>query len=459
MRTLPTEIIALLAPFAPLFSRPVWAHARVLVCGAILATGKRTVTAALRAMGLSGEKRFVNYHRVLNRAQWSGLRAARVLLGLLVRAFAPSGEVVLGIDETLERRRGDRIAQKGVYRDAARSSKGFFVKSSGLRWACLMLLAPVSWARRVWALPFLTVLAPSERYHAERGQRHKSLSDWARQMMKRVRRWLPGRTLVLVADQGYAALSFLNACAALRSPVTVVTRLRLDAALYAPAPPSEPGKKPKGRPRKKGERLPTLEEALADPKAAWSGITVARWYSQGARTVEAATGTAVWYHSGLPPVPIRWVLLRDPAGKFKTQALLCTDVTATPERVVNGFVLRWQLETTFQQVRTHLGVETQREWTPLAIARTTPALMGLFSLVTLLADQQAREAGVGLPIRQSAWYAKSRPTFSDAIASVRRQLWRGLNETAFCASGAETDSQKYQQALLEQFTEALCYTA
>jgi hypothetical protein len=228
---MPNQIIAVLAYFAPLFSRSVFASVQVLVIGAILAPGKRTVTSVLRVMGLSQEPQFQRYHRLLNRARWSGLKVAPVLLKLLVGAFAPSGPLILGIDETRQRRRGDKIIQKGIYRDAARSSKSFFVKSSGLRGISLMLLAPIPWAGRTGALPFLTVLAPSERYAKERRKRHKKLTDWARQSLKQVRRWLPERAMIVVADSGSAVLNFLDACSTLQSPVTVITRLGLDAAL------------------------------------------------------------------------------------------------------------------------------------------------------------------------------------------------------------------------------------
>jgi hypothetical protein len=449
---MPTQIIAVLASFAPLFSRRVFAHVQVLVMGAILAPGKRTVTCVLRAMGLHQDRQFQNYHRVLNRAHWSSRKASQILLGLLVRTFAAEGTLLLGIDETLERRQGQKIAAKGIYRDAARSSKSFFVKSSGLRWVSLMLLASIPWTGRTWALPFLSVLAPSEGYDLQRHRRHKRLTDWARQMLKQVRRWLPERPLVLVADSGYAALPFLGACCHLTNPVTVITRLRLDAALYEPAPDRKP--KQNGRPRKKGSRLPTLQQVLDNPTSAWQSLEVARWYSQGPRTVEGVSSCCVWFHGGMPPVPIRWVLLRDPEGKFAPQALLCTDLSATPEQIVSWFVLRWQLETTFQEVRTHLGVESQRQWNALAIARTTPVLLGLFSLVTLLADQQFGRGR--LSVRQAAWYVKERATFSDALASVRRQLW---SDTAFCLSSSKTDITKLQQALLERFVETLCYAA
>src|SRR5215212_6604584 len=419
MPPLPPAMLALLAPFAPLFSRRVWSSALVLLMGTLLAPGKRTVTAALRVMGLAHTRRFERYHRVLNRAQWSSLAASRVLLDLLIAAFVPTGPLLVGIDETIERRRGKRIAAKGIYRDPVRSSHEHFVKASGLRWICLMLLAPIPWAGRVWALPFLTALAPSERYDQEQGRRHKTLTDWARQLLVLVRRWWPDRPIIAVADSSYAALELLAGCQALPQPVTVITRLRLDAALYTPAPPRRP--RQVGRPRLKGQRLPTLATVAGDPTTVWTPITVPDWYGTGARRVEVRSDTAVWYHTGRPPVPLRWVLIRDPHGKFDTQALLCTDGAVAPEQIVAWFVRRWQLEVTFEEARRHLGVETQRQWSERAIRRTTPALLGLFSLVTLFTQQDGSRTPVR--IRRAAWYPKAQPTFADALALVRRELW------------------------------------
>ena len=265
MRTLPAAMISLVAPFAPLFCARVWRHALVLVAGTLLAPGKRTLCAALRAMGLGQDKHFTRYHRVLNRATWSSLAVARVLLGPLVS----------GLDGTIERRWGPQIAAKGLYRDAVRSSKDYFVKVSGLRWRRLLLLVPIPWAERVWALPGLTAPAPSERYARQRGRRHKKLTDRARQILLQLRRWLPARAIVVVADSGYAVIEPLARCARLAHPSTVLTRLRLDAALYGPAPPRQPGQL--GRPRKKGQRLPTLAARLSDPAPAWAAVTVADW--------------------------------------------------------------------------------------------------------------------------------------------------------------------------------------
>lgn len=201
MFTLPEDMFALLAAFVPLFSRRVWRYVPVLVVGALLAPGRRMVSTALRTVGLGQTRRFQNYHRVLSRAIGSSRKASRILLGLLVVTFVPAGPLVLGIDETIERRRGAKIAAAGIYRDPVRSSRSHFVKVNGLRWICLMLLAPIPWAGRVWALPFLTALAPSERYAQQNGRRHKPITLWARQLVRQVRRWLPERQLVLVLWQ------------------------------------------------------------------------------------------------------------------------------------------------------------------------------------------------------------------------------------------------------------------
>ena len=445
------EYTTILRTFARLFSKRVWQHVQILMLGAILAPGQRTVTATLRIMGLSSEKHFQNFHRVLNRAIWSSREASRVLLGLLVATFAVFGPVVLGLDDTIERRRGAKIKAKGIYRDPVRSSHSHFVKASGLRWLSLMLLAPIPWAKRVWALPFLTVLAPSERYYEKRKRAHKKLTDWARQALLQVRRWLPGRKLVVVMDASFAAIDFLWQVAKLANPITMIARFRLDAALYAPAPKRQPGKK--GRSRKKGQRLPTLEQVLEDTRTVWKKVLIPNWYGEGKREVEITSGTAVWYHSGMPALPIRWVLIRDPLGKFKSQALLCTDLNEEPEQILKWFVMRWQLEVTFHEVRDHLGVENQRQWSDWAILRTTPALLGLFSLVTLLASTHAINGKI--PVRQAAWYCKTLPTFSDALALVRQEVWQ---HRYFQLSHKRLDVRKLQPIMLNYLCNAAYYT-
>ena len=257
-----------------MFSKRVWCQAQVLVVGAILTTGKRTITSVLGVMGLTQEEHFQNYHRVLNRAVWSSLEASRILLIMLVTVFVPCGPIIMGMDDTIERRKGEKIKAKGIYRDPVRSSHSHFVKVSGLRWLSLMLLVEIPWASRVWALPFLTALAPSERYNQHYKRRHKTLIDWGRQMMLQVKRWLPTRELVVVTDSSFAALQLLAAVGQRCLPIHMITRLRLDAALYNPAPLRQP--RQMGRPRLKGSRLPNLEKILVNPDEKWQTVTLNR---------------------------------------------------------------------------------------------------------------------------------------------------------------------------------------
>ena len=298
----------------------------------------------------------------------------------------------------------------------------------------------------------MTALCPSARYvtYTQKGRRHKSLVERARGLIGQARRWLPGRALLFVADSGYAAIELLAWCQRLPAPVTLITRLRLDAALYEPAPARAAAQK--GRPRRKGRRLPTLAKQLAEPETVWSRVRV-RWYGGAWRWLEVASDSAVWYHSGLPPVPLRWVLIRDPQSRFEPQALLSTDAELPATQIVSAFVRRWAMEVTFQEARTHLGVEGQRQWNDLAVARSTPLRLALFSLVTLFVHQHPNWQA---SVRQAAWYKKALPTFSDALAQVRRCLWRRM---AFCMSEETIDSRKYPANLFAHFGELLAYAA
>jgi hypothetical protein len=416
MPPLPEAIIRVLAPFAPLFSPRVWLYAQVLLVGAMLAPGARTVTAALRVMGLAAERRFTNYHRVLNRATWSARQGSRILLGLLITLLVPpDATIVLGADDTVERRSGRKIAAKGCYRDAVRSTKNHVIRCFGLKWVSMMLLVPVPWSRRVWALPFLTTLCwPAEQ--ATR-RRHKTSVDWVRQMMKQVRRWLPGRRLVVVVDGGFAAVSLAVAC--VKQQVVMVSRLRWDAALYHPPGLQPPGKR--GPKPTKGQRQRSLQSWAERSDTPWEDVEV-DWYGGQRKKLWVFSRTALWYTPRWPPVAIRYVLVADPAGKLRLEAFFCTDLEATPVEMLQWVVMRWSIEVAFEEGRAHLGLETQRQWSDQAVARTTPVLLALFSLVTVLALQLSHRGQI--PVQAAAWYQKTEPTFADCLALVRRHLWR-----------------------------------
>jgi hypothetical protein len=308
-----------------------------------------------------------------------------------------------------------------------------------------MLLAPVPWAGCVWGLPFLTVLAPSERFAAGRGIRFKKLTDWGRQALLQVARWLPDRRVVAVADSSFSAIALLRDLA---PHLTVVTRLRLDACLCRPPPPRRP--RVRGRPPVKGARLPSLAQRLRSRRTSWRRITIDGWYGRTRRRLDVASGTALWHHPGMR-VAIRWVLVRDPSGEKEPQAFLCTDLSAEPADILRWFVRRWRTETTFEEARRHLGMETQRQWSDLAILRTTPALLGLFSLVALWASQLAVERGPAIECVR--WYPKPLPTFSDALTLIRRELWTAQ---VFTTSPAGRTAQNVPADLIDRLLLVAC---
>jgi hypothetical protein len=446
---LPECFLSRLVEFADLFTRPTWSNVLVLLAGVILAPGRRTVAAALRILGRECDPDFCTFHRILNRAAWSSRAVARQLLIVLVKALVPSGApVVIGLDDTIERRWGTKISARGIYRDPVRSSKGHFVKASGLRWLSAMVLVKVPWADRVMALPFLTLLAPSKRFYAGKMRAPKTLLDWARQAALQIHRWLPDRYIVLVADSAFAAIEFL---AAVRNHACVVTRLRLDANLFG-FPPQKP--KGRGRPPIKGKPHKKLSALIKDRKVSWKRYRVSLWYGRTNRLVDIASGTALWYRSGVPPVPIRWLLVRDPKGELEPQAFLATNLNARPCDILAWFVSRWQVEVTFAEVRAHLGVETQRQWSDKAILRTTPVLLGLFSIVTLWAHDLAKSRK--FKPKTTAWYPKAVLTFSDAIAAVRREIWH--NQISFM-SRPSRDSIKIPRHIWNRMENPLAHAA
>lgn len=450
MPVLPIEGWDVILAFRLLFSKKVFEHVKILLTGALLCVGRHTVGAALRFTGLGQQAGFHKYHRVLSAVKWSALKASKMLLHLLVACFTHRQEaLVFGIDETIERRRGAKIKAKGIYRDPVRSSHAHFVKCSGLRWIGLMLLCKVSWADRIWALPFLTALAPSERYCKEQNKQHKKITDWARQMIFQLKRWLPGRLLIMVADSSYAVIELLNA---VKDKVSFITRLRLDAALYDEVPARQSGKR--GRSRLKGERQPTLKARLIDGATAWQQVTIDKWYNEKDRQVEVATDTALWYHSGMEPVVVRWVLIKDKEGKNPPAALLCTEVNMEAAQIIAYFIRRWCMEVTFEESRAHLGVETQRQWSDKAIERSTPCLMGLFSITALWAD--ALQGKGLLHAGRSAWYHKDKPTFSDALAAVRGSIWTC---NLFCTSLQKGEMIKIPKQFFLNLTDLLARAA
>ncbi|MBF0477355.1 MAG: transposase, partial [Deltaproteobacteria bacterium] len=358
--------------------------------------------------------------------------------------------LIILIDEPIERRKGKEIKAKGCYRDAVRSSKAKVVHCYGLKWISMQLLIPVPWANRMWALPFLTVLAPSKAADAATKKRHKTTVGWACQMIKAVRRWVPYRAIVLVGDGAYAAVVLALCCAGLSIPVTLVSRVRLDAALYDFPPSEQPGKR--GRKPKKGKRLRSLKERVNDPATVWTSFEVV-WYGNQKRTVEAATGICLWYTPGSDPVPIKWVMVRDPKGQLRTEAMLCTCLESSALEILTWFISRWNIEVTFEDLRAHFGFETQRQWSEKAIARKTPSLFATFSLVVVMALKIMKDAT--MPILTAAWYQKTEATFSDVIALVRRHIWCSRY---LVNSSRRHDSSQLRDEFLQSILDQVCHS-
>lgn len=392
MPTPSPRIIQVLNTFAPAFTKPTFNNACLLLYGTILAVGARTVTAALRAVGLAHHPNFTTYHRVLNRARFSLLLLSRLLLGLLVKTLLPTdAPLVLLVDETLERRRGPKIAYKSYFRDPVRSTKKHPVKSEGIRWLSMALLVEVPWSeKRQWALPFLTVPVLAPKTSEEMGKPHRTLIDKTQLLVRLVRRWQPKREVVLVGDGSYAAVRLGHTCRGLSNEgpmARLVARLRLDATLHSPPGPQPEGKR--GPKPKKGRREPSLKARLEDPQSEWRTVSVP-WYAGEEKTLEMMTGTSLWYRAGESPLPIRWILLRCPEQQQQQQqsfppiALFCSDPESSVGQIVGWFVGRWSIEVTFEESRAHLGLETQRQWSVRALERSTPCLLGLFSVVVVL---------------------------------------------------------------------------
>lgn len=443
------HLSTLLAPFQSLFTAPTWRKVQRLLIGTLLARGRRTVTAALRHTGQQDTPSFSLYHQVFNRARWSALKGSRRLLCVLIQTFeAAGGSLTFVIDETLERRWGRRIHKRGHYRDSLASSRKRCVSTSGLRWIVLTLVVTPPWSDRPWALPVLSVPAPTPQVSERLGRRHKTIAQWARQMIRVMRRWLPNVALTVLGDQAYSVVELGHACR--RYGVRLIAPLRLDAVLHEAPPARQPGTR--GRPPLKGKRLPTLARRLDDAATPWQPLWV-RWYDGGVRWLQVSSGTALWYRSGQPPLPLRWVVVRHPGSQHPPRAFFSTSPSDQAGYIVRCFIKRWSIETTFEESRAHLGFETQRQWSHLAIERMTPCLLGLYSLVTLLADALYLEGR--LAVRQSAWYGKEQATFSDALAAVRQHLWE---VEYFSTSASDGDRLEIPRLYLHRLMQSACYT-
>jgi hypothetical protein len=368
------------------------------------------------------ESSFPKFHRLLSHDKWSAKWLSGVLLKLLVSTFTTHGDaLVFGLDDTIERRWGRNISKRGIYRDPVRSSKSHFVKCSGLRWLSLALLTGLPWleAGVYWALPVMTTLCPSERFYESNGKTHKKLTDWARQMITWLARHTAalGRPVYLTGDGSFATFELF--AHAQHLGVGMIARMKLNAKLYGVKPLAQPVSKRGPKPMV-GKLLPSMEERLADKATVWEAAIFSEWYGKRNKEMLFASGVAIWRQSNKVLIKVRWVLLKDPEGKLDPMLLACTDTELCAHKVVSFFVRRWRIEVTFAEVRRHLGVESQRQWSDMAIERSTPSLMALFSIVCLMANTLHKQCP--LVPNTTAWYKKKGVTFSDVLCAIRIEI-------------------------------------
>lgn len=416
MQTLPSFILAHLQPFRSIFlTKRTFLKITLLCTGALMCRGARTICSVLRVLGLKGEKAFAKYHHVLNRSRWDVLEGSKILLEQIDQDKEP---LKLVVDSHLERRKGAKISAKGHYRDAVQSSKNYTVISSGLKWLSVMALKRFSWCQRTLALPFLTVLMPHEQSNAKNKKKHKTMQDWTCQVVMQIRRWFPKRRILLTADNEFATADIALCCA--HQGVAFISRLKLNARLF-----NFPVRQRMGRPPNKGKRLPKVETIINDVNTNWTTREVL-WYGGVLKNIQYLTGTCLWHvmTRSDSPITIRYVLVKAPGEDFHPVLLMSTDPEIEASQIIETYVERWNVEVTFHEAREHLGIETQRQWSDMAITRTTPILFGLYSLAILMGNSLIK-AGL-VKVEQTAWYIKDGIKFSDILRTIRRQILEGM---------------------------------
>jgi hypothetical protein len=415
MNSIPKAAEPLIREFADAFTRPTYPRFVILLLASILTTGRRTICNLLRTVAALAPGHPSSYHRVLSRRRWSSWRLARALASYILRHWIPEGAVNLCGDDTVDEHRGKKVYGKACHRDAVRSTHSFTAYRWGHKWVVLTILVKFPFAKRLWALPVLVALYRSKEWNRKHGRRHKTPSQLMRQLLAVLIHWFPQRKFVFAGDGGFGTHELARFAHRHGSRLTLVSRFYPDANLYAP-PPTVRGKR-NGRPRKKGRKLSAPQEVVK--KSARSRLTVA-WYGGGTRRIEVVSGVGHWFKNGEGLVPVRWVFVHDLTGTHRDEYFFTTDVAMTPKAIIETFTGRWSIETTFQEMRAYLGLETTRGWSEKTVLRAAPCLFGLFSVVALL---YARLPATRVRAAVLIWPGKTDRTFSDAITAVRRWLW------------------------------------
>jgi hypothetical protein len=437
---LPAPVRAAFEPLAPALTRPTYHRLVLLALAALLTVGGRTVANLLRTLGALAPGHPSSYHRALSHRRWPTRRLVRRYIAAVLDRFAPDGPIVLAGDDTVTEHRGARVYGKGRHRDPVRSTRSFTTYRWGHKWVVLAVLDRPTSGRRRWALPLMVALyRPEEKAEEPGGTRprrsHKTPPDLLAQMLRILLRWFPDRTFVCCGDGNYATHELAEVAAAHPGRLTFVSKFYEDANLFEPPPPYAGN----GRPRVKGKELPKPASVVADATER-PELEVA-WYGGGRRRVEAVTGVGHWYKGGRPLVPVRWVFVRDRTGTHRDEYFFTTDLAMSAQAVIETYTARWNLETTFQEARSYLGLETTRGRVRTTVLRAEP---GLFALYTLVAWLYAEAPSRYRRDRLVEWPGKPEVTFSDAITALRRWLWA---EWVFARPGHREAFQKLDRGL------------
>jgi hypothetical protein len=444
--TLPPEAAALLLALQSAFTQPTWDRFVLLMTSAILTTGRRTVANLLRTVGPLAAGHPTSFQRVWSAASWSGIQLGCLLAGFVLRHLVPEGVVTLVGDDTVESHPGRKVYGKARHRDPVRSSHRYTAWRYGHKWVVLAVLVRFPFASRPWALPVLVDLYRSAEENRRRQRPHRTPAQLLCRLLRLLLLRFPERTFVFVGDSGYGTHAVARFAYRHRGRLTLVSKLHPQANLYQP-PPRYRGT---GRPRVKGAALPKPRDVVAGRRR-FRWLTVP-WYGGGTRQVQSTGGTGHWYKAGAGLVPLRWVFVRDRSGTHRDEYFFSTDPALTPEAIIGYYTGRWNIETTFEELRAHLGLETTRGWCANTVLRAAPCLFGLYTVVAVLFHSLPQEQRSGA----IHWPGKETVTFSDALAAVRRWLW---TEWVFPGAHGDTAVQKLPPQLRELILSALAPAA
>lgn len=414
---LPPAVLKQLADLAPSFTSATFLRFIVLVMAAILTTGSRTVSNLVRTLGGLAPGNVSSYHKVFAQRRWSTWTFARCLASLILKRFVPDGVVSLACDDTVDAHPGKKIFGKGRHRDPVRSTHTHTAFRYGHKWVVVSIVVRFPFSRRHWALPILIVLYRTPQWDRENHRVHRTPPEILEGLLSTLLRWFPDRRFRVSADGNFATHRLASFAHRHQRRLTLVTRCYPDMALHAPPPVV--ASKIIGRPRVKGEKLPSPQEVVRKTKRRMR-LTVS-WYGGQSRQIEVISGAGHWYRQGHGIVEIRWVFVHDLTGTHRDEYFFTTDTTMTPKAIVETYTERWSIEVTFEESRAYLGFGTTRCRARKSVLKEGPFLLSLYSIVLLLytALPPGRKPTIFI-----AWRGKDAVTFSDVMTGLRRWIWR-----------------------------------